>query len=99
MSWTKEARKIYNKKYYQVTGKPRRLQRAYGLTVEQHKQVYVNQNGCCAVCSKPVAYDDVHTDHNHTTGIFRGLLCVRCNHGMGYVDDKNWMAAASDYKE
>jgi len=37
-------------------------------------------------------------DHCHTTGKFRGWLCNRCNVGMGYVDDENFIKLANIYK-
>ncbi|MBO0657214.1 hypothetical protein J1792_32220 [Streptomyces triculaminicus] len=34
------------------------------------------QDGCCAVCSRR---DTLVTDHCHTSGLVRGLLCKSCN--------------------
>ena len=59
----------------------------YGITLEQHKQRYIDQNGCCALCGKPMSYDRVYTDHDHETGKVRGLLCCSCNTGIGLLGD------------
>ncbi|KKN64899.1 hypothetical protein LCGC14_0487330 [marine sediment metagenome] len=59
----------------------------YGLTPEQHEQIYLDQNGCCALCGDLVAYDRVNVDHDHRTSRIRGLLCNRCNHGLGSFGD------------
>ncbi len=63
------------------------LKHKYGITLEQHEQIYLDQNGCCALCDEPVAYDKAVTDHDHKTGKVRGLLCQRCNLGLGAFGD------------
>ncbi len=63
------------------------LKRRYNLSIKQHKQMYIDQNGCCAVCGEAVPYGEVHTDHDHKTGEVRGLLCMGCNHMLGRAKD------------
>ena len=63
------------------------LRRRYNLTSSQHLSMYVNQNGCCAVCKRAIPYDKIHTDHNHVTGEVRGLLCPTCNLLVGHVEN------------
>jgi|SRR5688572_147066 len=53
-----------------------------------------NQHGVCAICKNPETktnkYGTVFSlahDHNHVTGRYRGLLCVRCNMLLGKVHD------------
>lgn len=90
--WCKGCRRKYYQKYYKVE-KPQydriRLLKKYDLTVEQHKQIYVNQNGCCALCGIPVSYDKIHTDHNHQTNQVRELLCPRCNIFVGFIENNS----------
>lgn len=60
------------------------LKRLYGITLDQHRQMFISQNGRCAICDK--VFDnssDIHTDHNHKTGQVRQLLCLDCNHMIG----------------
>lgn len=66
----------------------------YGLTPEEHYQMWVDQNGCCAICNSPIAYKNkVHTDHNHITDKVRGLLCKKCNTGLGmFLSDEKGTA-------
>lgn len=63
------------------------LMRRYDITLKQHKQMYLDQNGCCVLCGDSVPYDKIHTDHDHATGKVRGLLCCRCNMGLGFWKD------------
>ncbi len=65
--------------------KKNRIKSKYGLTIEQHEQMYLDQNGCCAICGKAMAYSEVQTDHNHLTDKIRGLLCFDCNIGIGHL--------------
>lgn len=46
-----------------------------------------HQEGICAICEEPFTDDDV-IDHCHDTGKVRGLLCHRCNKGLGFFRDK-----------
>jgi len=86
--------KNWRKRYYGKGGKVqhRRYQfrYRYGITLEQHKQIYLDQNGCCLLCEEPIEYSKIHTDHNHITGEVRGLICARCNISLGHfkVDEK-----------
>lgn len=54
------------------------------------------QNDCCAVCLDGFN-GKFCIDHNHETGVIRGLLCRRCNTGMGLMRDsvKNFEMAIS----
>lgn len=50
------------------------------LTDEQYEALLAAQDGRCAICrSRPVKYR-LAEDHNHRTGVMRGLLCNWCNH-------------------
>jgi len=63
----------------------RRYQRLYGITRGEHNTLLANQGGVCPVCqSIPKQFV---IDHDHETGDVRGLLCHRCNLGMGYFRD------------
>lgn len=76
----------------------------YGLTVEQYEAKLAAQNNFCAICGKPPKPDGVraasrlHIDHDHETGIVRGLLCLNCNRGIGsFNDDSTLLRMAADY--
>lgn len=74
------------------------LKRNYGLTVKQHKQMYIDQNGCCSICGKAIPYDKIDTDHNHVTNVLRDLLCHKCNLLLAYaLDDTDILYSAIKY--
>ena len=63
------------------------------------------QKGLCAICDHPESRldsqgnrRDLHVDHNHTTGVVRGLLCNSCNRGLGLLNDTiEGLTRAIDY--
>lgn len=71
----------------------------YGITVEDYVRMLVEQNGRCAIClSEYPGPNAFHVDHDHATGKVRGLLCTRCNPGLGYFrDDPELLARAIEY--
>lgn len=65
--------------------------RRYGLTKEDFDRMLKEQGGGCAICGNPPTMKTrqssvLHVDHCHRTGKVRGLLCVRCNHLVGYIE-------------
>lgn len=61
----------------------------YGIPYEHYIALLEEQGGCCAICARefPVIEGTPHVDHDHRTGKVRGLLCSRCNMGLGGFDD------------
>ena len=46
--------------------------------------MYIEQLGQCAICRCDISTGkDCHIDHCHDTDIVRGLLCNKCNNGLG----------------
>lgn len=46
------------------------------------------QNNKCGICDiEFVDYSQVHIDHDHETGLVRGLLCKQHNRGLGFFKD------------
>jgi hypothetical protein len=75
------------------------LLKTYNLTLEQYNKMWINQNGCCAICKKhELEIQKLHVDHNHDTGQVRGLLCPQCNKGLGlFYDNKEYLETAIKY--
>lgn len=63
------------------TARAGHLRRTYGITEEQYALILKHQGGVCAICKKPPKEDkNLQVDHDHKTGLLRGLLCWSCNH-------------------
>jgi hypothetical protein len=84
------------------------LKKKFGLTPEQFMQMYDNQEGLCAICSTLMLVSEggrsgrqprhAVLDHDHATGKVRGLLCRRCNTGIGMLrDDPRIVLNAASY--
>ncbi len=70
------------KNYAKSTGRFKK----YGITKEQFNDMIDNQNNQCAICNKELS-SEIHIDHDHATGKVRGILCGKCNKGLGQFDD------------
>jgi len=57
------------------------------ITEEDYQVMLENQSGLCGICRRPNGGRRFHVDHNHDTGFIRGLLCHKCNLGIGNLDD------------
>lgn len=55
------------------------LERRYGITNEQYKNLWQEQKGKCAVCGKTFDNKYLDVDHSHKNYEIRGLLCRKCN--------------------
>jgi hypothetical protein len=60
----------------------------YGLSVEDYARMLERQGCACAICrTKDPGARSWHVDHDHATGVVRGLLCHRCNLMLGHAKD------------
>ncbi len=77
-------------------GRNRTIESKYGINRDTYDRIYATQNGCCAICGEK--HDKLDIDHCHTEGHVRGLLCHKCNLGIGlFQDDLDLLASASSY--
>ena len=94
---TKQYKQNYRKKhpernngYYR-----RRNLSKYNLSLLEYENILNSQNGACAICLKNEIINDnfnkmaklLSIDHDHNTGKVRGLLCNKCNTGLGLFED------------
>jgi len=61
----------------------------YGMSPEEYEELLEEQLNCCACCgsSNPQRKSGFVIDHDHNTGLVRGLLCHNCNIGIGQLGD------------
>lgn len=63
------------------------IKQKYGLSEDGYLSLLGSQNGACAICRKPFGDAVPNVDHDHSTGLVRGLLCTVCNTGVGKLGD------------
>lgn len=64
----------------------------YGLTPDEYDRLLNSQQNRCAICltDTPTGRWKVFAvDHDHNTGLVRGLLCNECNRGIGLLKDSS----------
>lgn len=62
----------------------------YGITIEERDAILANQGNVCWICGELPNFrwgKKLMTDHCHTTGVVRGMLCHYCNAAIGSMRD------------
>lgn len=79
------------------------LLKRFGITKAEEDRLLAEQGGVCAICTGSISDKrgyGPHIDHDHETGEVRGILCIRCNNGLGlFKDNIELLRAAADYLE
>ncbi len=57
----------------------------HGITQQFYDSMLERQNFACAICLTEFTLV-THIDHCHGTGIVRGILCHKCNNGIGWIE-------------
>jgi Recombination endonuclease VII len=62
-----------------------------GWEPDEFEAAWKTQNGICVICNREMLKtgnksNSVCADHDHKTGKTRGLLCIRCNFGLGFYE-------------
>lgn len=68
----------------------RNIKNTYGLSKEDFFDILEEQNNKCKLCKNSfvsLGKNDLHIDHCHETNKIRGLLCMKCNVGLGMLGD------------
>jgi hypothetical protein len=81
--------------------KAAKLKKAYGLSFEDYTRLLEINDGGCVICdSKCPSGRGLAVDHDHKTGVVRGLLCINCNKGLGnFKDNPSLLKEAIQYLE
>lgn len=75
-----------NFEYYQNSWKTYDLKKKYNLSADQFENMLKAQDYKCDICHIDLkSYSAV--DHDHRTGNVRGILCRKCNLGLGTFKD------------
>lgn len=75
----------------------------YNITNDDYNKLLESQNGVCGICGKTeseVSKRNTYlcVDHDHDTNKVRGLLCSKCNRGIGLLqDDINILKKGIEY--
>jgi hypothetical protein len=108
----REQRAEYTRQHYEKNAEKRRTDRRknlnrYGITTDDFEKLLESQHGVCAICGDPPKATNqlsqktrLAVDHDHETGRVRGLLCDKCNTGLGqFKDDPVRLMSAINYLE
>ena len=77
----------------------RRLATEYGLSLADFEELLAKHNYVCAIC-RDAPETGPKIDHDHKTGVVRGILCGSCNTGLGHFrDDPKRLRSAAEYLE
>lgn len=79
------------------------LKRTYGISLAEFERMKLTSEMLCAICGSegfilnPKSTMKLVVDHDHSTGMVRGLLCHNCNRALGLMKDsvKNLKKAIS----
>lgn len=79
-----------------------RITYKHGLAKAEYLEMLRAQNSRCLICRKSMKKNQkrLAVDHDHKTGMVRGLLCLLCNWGLGsFRDNPKFLRAAAAYLE
>jgi hypothetical protein len=99
----RERARAHTKRWQEKNAHKRKAQRLskYGITLEQYEDMLSKQGHQCAICGHSDTSERNTfplVDHCHKTNEVRGILCIRCNQGLGqFRDDPTLLQRAVDY--
>jgi hypothetical protein len=74
------------------------LRRTYSITISEYYAILESQDNKCCICKKELTGISNAVDHDHKTGIVRGILCGYCNHwNLGRLTDWELVQRMADY--
>lgn len=86
-----EREKLYKRRH--------KLKKLYGMSINDVEEMIKKQKGSCKICQG--TFNTIirpRVDHDHSNGKIRGILCNRCNTGLGlFRDNETFLSRASSY--
>ncbi len=82
-----EEERIVERARIALENRKRKLKRNFDLTIEEYDTLLQSQGGVCAICQLPPDWRALAVDHDHKTGLVRGILCYKCNVGIGMLNE------------
>jgi hypothetical protein len=74
------------KRQQKANNHDRMVVKVYGIEPGEYERMYEEQGGVCFICRRANGRTKrLAVDHDHDTGLVRGLLCGPCNKFVGYV--------------
>jgi hypothetical protein len=67
------------------------------LTAANWQQIYDHQKGLCGICRQPLENKIANTDHEHRSGLVRGILCFNCNRSVREYFTVEFVSAILEY--
>lgn len=74
-----------------------RYKRLFDISIEEYDAMLAFQGGGCAICGKPHEKYNFPVDHEHKSGIVRGVLCSVCNQLLKEKVNREWLEKALQY--
>ena len=78
-----------NRAKYLTSERDRQYRKRYGITLADYNRMLSGQDGKCAICRSETSGNVGQcfaVDHDHATGYVRGLLCIKCNARLGWLE-------------
>lgn len=80
--------KTHSKEYQNEANRKRYLKMHYGLTPKEVDMMLEKVEYKCEICKKSFKDNGKYNiDHCHSTNKVRGILCTKCNTGLGQFED------------
>ena len=67
------------------------------LGPSHYTELLDQQGGVCAICRQSPSKRRLAVDHCHQNDFVRGLLCIRCNLALPFLENEEWLRNALNY--
>ena len=90
LAWSRANQQTSKNRRKRLTANSVRTIERHGISVDTFIAMLSAQKGKCEICLSPSPAKRktrwLHIDHDHRTGMVRGLLCGRCNGALGWYE-------------